>query len=132
MQRSTILDKEAYRRATSIYLVDRVIPMLPEKLSNKVCSLRPNEEKLTFSISFNVNDNGEIKNTWIGRTIIKSDQRFSYLEAQEMIETKNNFISAKNSLTNKEYLVASESKCFVAPSNSRLSYPKLVKRNDFV
>ena len=105
VQRSTILDKEAYRRATSIYLVDRVIPMLPEKLSNKICSLRPKEEKLTFSITFNVNDNGEIKNTWIGRTIIKSDHRFSYLEAQEMIETKNNFISAKNSLTNKEYSV---------------------------
>ena len=92
VQRSTILDKEAYRRATSIYLVDRVIPMLPEKLSNKICSLRPKEEKLTFSITFNVNDNGEIKNTWIGRTIINSDHRFSYLEAQEMIETKNNFI----------------------------------------
>ena len=102
---STILDKEAYNRATSIYLVDRVIPMLPEKLSNKVCSLRPDEEKLTFSAVFNFNKKGEINNSWFGRTIIRSNKRFSYQEAQEIIETKKNIISKKNSLTGKEYKV---------------------------
>jgi len=102
---STVLDKEAYNRATSIYLVDRVIPMLPEKLSNKVCSLRPNEDKLTFSAVFNFNKKGEINNSWFGRTIIRSKKRFSYQEAQEIIETKKNIISKKNSLSGQEYKV---------------------------
>ena len=74
----TLLDKEAYNRATSIYLVDRVIPMLPEKLSNKVCSLRPNEEKLTFSVSVKIDKKGNIIDHWFGRTIINSNYRFSY------------------------------------------------------
>ena len=101
----TILDKEAYNRATSIYLVDRVIPMLPEKLSNKICSLRPKEEKLTFSAVFTFNDKGQIIESWFGRTIIESDYRFSYQEAQEIIETKSNKISKENSLQDKEYKV---------------------------
>ncbi len=101
----TLLDKEAYDRATSIYLVDRVIPMLPEKLSNKVCSLRPNEEKLTFSTSIIIDKKGNIKEHWFGRTIIKSNHRFSYQEAQEIIETKKNIISKENSLTEKSYSV---------------------------
>ena len=104
----TILDKEAYTRATSIYLVDRVIPMLPEKLSNKVCSLRPLEEKLTFSTCITINKNGEIKEHWFGRTVIKSNYRFSYSEAQEIIETKKNKISKENSLTGKQYAVGDE------------------------
>ena len=104
----TILDKEAYSRATSIYLVDRVIPMLPEKLSNKVCSLRPLEEKLTFSTCITINKNGEIKEHWFGRTVIKSNYRFSYSEAQEIIETKKNKISKENSLTGKQYAVGDE------------------------
>ncbi len=104
----TILDKEAYSRATSIYLVDRVIPMLPEKLSNKVCSLRPLEEKLTFSTCITINKNGEIKEHWFGRTVIKSNYRFSYSEAQEIIETKKNKISKENSLTGKQYTVDDE------------------------
>ena len=104
----TILDKEAYTRATSIYLVDRVIPMLPEKLSNKVCSLRPLEEKLTFSTCIIINKNGEIKEHWFGRTVIKSNYRFSYSEAQEIIETKKNKISKENSLTGKQYAVGDE------------------------
>ena len=79
--------------------------MLPEKLSNKVCSLRPDEDKLTFSAVFNFNKNGEIKNSWFGRTIIRSKKRFTYEEAQEIIETKKNIISKKNSLTGKEYKV---------------------------
>ena len=103
VKKGTLLDKEAYDRATSIYLVDRVIPMLPEKLSNKVCSLRPNEEKLTFSTSVIIDKKGNIKEHWFGRTIIKSKHRFSYQEAQEIIETKNNIISKENSLTGKQY-----------------------------
>jgi ribonuclease R len=83
----TILDDEAYKRATSVYLVDRVVPMLPEVLSNDVCSLRPNEDKFTFSAVFELNENAEILNQWFGRTVIHSDRRFTYEEAQERIET---------------------------------------------
>lgn len=83
----TILDKEAYKRATSIYLVDRVIPMLPEVLSNGVCSLRPNEEKLCFSAVFKINNNGDVSEEWIGRTVINSDRRFSYGEVQDIIDS---------------------------------------------
>ena len=84
----TILDAEAYKRATSVYLVDRVVPMLPEVLSNDVCSLRPNEEKYTFSAVFELNDKAEIQSEWFGRTIIFSDRKFAYEEAQERIETQ--------------------------------------------
>jgi ribonuclease R len=89
----TILEKEAYNRATSIYLVDRVIPMLPERLSNFICSLRPNEDKLTFSVIFDLNEKGKILKTWMGKTIINSTRRFSYEEVQEVIETKNGELS---------------------------------------
>ncbi|RZJ90176.1 MAG: ribonuclease R [Chryseobacterium sp.] len=82
------LDKEAYSRATSVYLVDRVIPMLPERLSNGVCSLRPHEDKLCFAAVFELDDEANIKNEWFGRTVIHSDRRFSYEEAQEVIENK--------------------------------------------
>jgi ribonuclease R len=81
------LDKEAAKRTTSVYLVDRVLPMLPEKLSNGVCSLRPHEEKLTFSAVFEMNMQGEILTEWFGKTAIYSDRRFSYEEAQEVLET---------------------------------------------
>lgn len=84
----TILEKEAYLRATSVYLVDRTIPMLPEKLSNELCSLRPKEEKLCFSAVFELDDDANIRSSWFGRTIIFSDRRFTYEEAQEIIETK--------------------------------------------
>lgn len=83
-----ILDEEAYKRATSVYLVDRVVPMLPEKLSNGVCSLRPKEEKFTFSAIFEMDSNGTIKKEWFGRTVTYSDRRFTYEEAQEIIETE--------------------------------------------
>lgn len=83
----TELDDEAYQRATSVYLVDRVVPMLPEVLSNDVCSLRPNEDKYTFSAVFEMNDDGEVLKQWFGRTVIHSDRRFTYEEAQERIET---------------------------------------------
>jgi ribonuclease R len=81
------IEKEAYVRATSVYLVDRVIPMLPEVLSNKVCSLRPNEEKLCFSAVFEMNDAGDVRSEWFGRTVIFSRRRFTYDEAQQVIET---------------------------------------------
>jgi len=80
------LDKEAYERGTSVYLVDRVIPMLPEQLSNLVCSLRPNEEKLTFSAVFELDEKAKVINQWFGRTVIDSNRRFTYEEVQEMIE----------------------------------------------
>ncbi len=83
----TLLDGEAQQRGTSIYLVDRTIPMLPEKLSNLVCSLRPNEDKLTYSVVFTINDQARILKTWIGKTIINSDHRFDYDQVQEIIES---------------------------------------------
>lgn len=86
IQPDSIIDKEAYKRATSIYLVDRVVPMLPEMLSNGVCSLRPQETKLCFSAVFELDDDANVLNEWFGRTVIFSDRRFSYEEAQERIE----------------------------------------------
>ncbi|WP_417876068.1 ribonuclease R family protein [Winogradskyella sediminis] len=86
LQPGTVLDDEAYDRATSIYLVDRVVPMLPEILSNGACSLRPHEEKYTFSAVFHMNDKCEIKKEWFGRTVTYSDARFAYEEAQAIIE----------------------------------------------
>ncbi len=82
----TILDKEAYDRATSVYLVDRVVPMLPEVLSNELCSLRPHEDKLTYSAVFEMDETGKVYQEWYGRTITHSDRRFTYEEAQEIIE----------------------------------------------
>jgi len=103
LQEGTILDDEAYERATSVYLVDRVVPMLPEVLSNGACSLRPHEEKYTFSAVFEINNKAEIKNEWFGRTVTYSDARFAYEEAQAIIESKTNIIPAEVSLTGKEY-----------------------------
>ncbi|MCC7332806.1 MAG: ribonuclease R [Flavobacteriales bacterium] len=87
VQPGTLLDKEALQRATSVYLVDRVVPMLPEVLSNNACSLRPHETKLCFSAVFELTDSAEVKKEWFGRTVIFSDRRFTYEEAQERIET---------------------------------------------
>lgn len=85
----TLMEKEAYDRATSVYLVDRTIPMLPERLSNGLCSLRPNEDKLTFSCVFEMTDQAEVKDFWIGRTVIHSNRRFSYEEAQENMDAES-------------------------------------------
>ena len=85
----TILDKTAYERATSVYLPDRVNPMLPEKISNELCSLRPREDKYTFSAVFQITNRGEVKHTWLGRTIIHSNHRFTYDEVQDIIEKKD-------------------------------------------
>lgn len=103
LQEGTILDEEAYHRGTSIYLVDRVVPMLPEVLSNFACSLRPEEDKYTFSAIFDLNEKAEIVNQWFGRTVINSDKRFSYEEAQHIIETQKQTIPAEVSLSGKEY-----------------------------
>jgi ribonuclease R/exosome complex exonuclease DIS3/RRP44 len=84
----TELDKEAFARGTSVYLVDRCVPMLPENLSNGLCSLRPNEDKLCFSAVFKLDQNGHVLEEWFGRTVINSDHRFTYEEAQEIIEAK--------------------------------------------
>ncbi|MCJ1807435.1 ribonuclease R [Flavobacterium covae] len=105
VQEGTILDDEAFKRATSVYLVDRVVPMLPEVLSNFACSLRPHEEKYTFSAVFEINAKAQVVNQWFGRTVIYSDQRFAYEEAQYIIETKGNTIPAEISLTEESYIV---------------------------
>ncbi len=89
VQPGSKLDAAAYARATSVYLPDRVNPMLPERISNELCSLRPNEDKYTFSAVFQINHKGEIMHKWIGRTLIHSDHRFTYEEVQEIIETKD-------------------------------------------
>ena len=91
----SLLDKEAFARGTSVYLVDRTIPMLPEKLSNRLCSLRPHEDKLTFSAVFEMNAKAKVISQWFGRTIINSDHRFDYEEAQQVIETKEGPLAAE-------------------------------------
>lgn len=88
IQPKTVLEDEARDRATSVYLVDRTIPMLPEKISNELCSLRPFEDKLTFSAIFELDDNAHIRKEWFGKTVIHSNRRFTYEEAQERIENK--------------------------------------------
>jgi ribonuclease R/exosome complex exonuclease DIS3/RRP44 len=102
VKEGTILDDEAYERATSVYLVDRVVPMLPEVLSNGVCSLNPHEDKLCFSAVFEMDNNCKIYNEWFGRTLIHSDQRFAYEEAQHIIETGKGEIPADISLSQKQ------------------------------
>lgn len=104
----TILDDEAYDRATSVYLVDRVVPMLPEVLSNNACSLRPNEVKYTFSGIFELDGNAIIKNQWFGRTVIDSNERFAYEEAQYIIENGNGSIPEEISIRDTAYSVSDE------------------------
>ncbi|QLE01116.1 ribonuclease R [Galbibacter sp. BG1] len=101
----TILEEEAYNRATSVYLVDRVVPMLPEILSNNACSLRPNEEKYTFSAVFKMNKDAQVLDKWFGRTVTYSDRRFAYEEAQAIIENQNNKVPVEVSLTGEDYEV---------------------------
>ncbi|HTQ26696.1 MAG TPA: ribonuclease R [Puia sp.] len=101
VQPGTALDQEAYARATSVYLPDRVNPMLPEKISNELCSLRPHEDKLTFSAVFEVTPKGEVKHRWLGKTIIHSDHRFTYEEVQEII-------AQQEGLHSKEVLILNQ------------------------
>lgn len=102
LQEGTVLDQEAYQRATSIYLVDRTIPMLPEVLSNFACSLRPNEDKFTFSAVFELDKNANIVNKWFGRTVTHSDFRMAYEEAQYIIDTQDTTIPAEISITGQQ------------------------------
>lgn len=106
LQPGTLLDDEAYERATSVYLVDRVVPMLPEVLSNQACSLRPNEDKYTFSAVFELNKNARVVNQWFGRTAIHSNERFAYEEAQYIIETKKATIPSEISIRGAAYTVS--------------------------
>ncbi|VAW10461.1 3'-to-5' exoribonuclease RNase R [hydrothermal vent metagenome] len=108
LQTDTLLDDEAYNRATSVYLVDRVVPMLPEILSNNACSLRPNEEKYTFSAIFEVDDKAQIKSEWFGRTVIDSNERFAYEEAQYIIENGDGNIPKDISIRDDKYSVSNE------------------------
>ena len=101
----TSLEEEAYNRATSVYLVDRVIPMLPEKLSNGVCSLRPNEEKLTMSVVFEITPSGKIVTKWLGKTVILSNHRFSYEEVQYLLESNSPAVSQETSLKEVAYTI---------------------------
>ncbi len=101
VQPHSIIDKEGYERATSVYLVDRTIPMLPERLSNYLCSLRQDEEKLAYSVIFVLNDNAEILDSQISKTVIKSNRRFTYEEAQALIEAENDEVAKE--LPGNEY-----------------------------
>ena len=105
---NTILEEEAYERATSVYLVDRVVPMLPEVLSNEACSLRPHEEKYTFSAVFEIDNKANVSNKWFGRTVINSNERFAYQEAQHIIETGKSEIPSDISIRNSGYKVGNE------------------------
>jgi ribonuclease R/exosome complex exonuclease DIS3/RRP44 len=108
VQPNSILDDEAYDRATSVYLVDRVVPMLPEILSNGACSLRPKEEKYTFSVVFVVNEKMEIEKEWFGKSVILSDHRFSYEEVQYILESGSKIVSEAASLNGKKYTVSDD------------------------
>lgn len=111
LKKGTVLDDEAYERGTSVYLVDRVVPMLPEILSNGACSLRPNEEKYTFSAVFEINNKAVVVKKWFGRTVTYSDARFAYEEAQHIIENPNDTsytIPSEISITGKQYSVQKE------------------------
>ncbi len=108
LKTDTILDDEAYNRATSVYLVDRVVPMLPEVLSNNVCSLRPNEEKYTFSAIFELDQKATVKHQWFGRTVINSNERFAYEEAQYIIENENGNIPLDISIRADSFSVGKE------------------------
>ena len=126
LEEGTILDDEAFQRATSVYLVDRVVPMLPEVLSNFACSLRPQEEKYTFSAIFEITEKSQVVNQWFGRTVIFSDQRFSYEEAQYIIETKDNTIPLDISITGSSYVVSDE---IVAATLKMDQLAKILRRN---
>ncbi len=101
VKEGSALDKEALKRSTSVYLVDRVVPMLPEKLSNDLCSLNPNEDKLVFSGTFIFNKEGKLQKTWFGKSIIHSNKRFTYEEAQETMETAQGSYAKELSILNK-------------------------------
>jgi len=109
LEQGTILDEEAYNRATSVYLVDRVVPMLPEVLSNDACSLNPNTDKYTFSAVFTLNKKAEIIDSWFGKTIINVNQRFAYEDAQYVIENKSKNVPTEVSFSDEAYTLSDAS-----------------------
>ena len=102
------MEKEAYERGTSVYLVDRVVPMLPEKLSNELCSLIEKEEKYTFSAVFQMNNKSEVLNEWYGKTVIKSDKRFSYEEVNHILQKQTKTIEKEISLKKENYMISED------------------------
>ena len=108
LKENSLLEKEAYERGTSVYLVDRVVPMLPEKLSNELCSLREKEEKYTFSAVFQMNYKSKVLNEWYGKTVIKSDKRFSYEEVNHILQKKTKTINKHISLHKETYMISEE------------------------
>ncbi len=108
LKESSLMEKEAYERGTSVYLVDRVVPMLPEKLSNELCSLIEKEEKYTFSAVFQMNNKSEILNEWYGKTVIKSDKRFSYQEVNHIIQNQTKTINKHISLQKDSYMISED------------------------
>ena len=108
LKENSLMDKEAYERGTSVYLVDRVVPMLPEKLSNELCSLREKEEKYTFSAVFQMNNKSEVLNEWYGKTVIKSDKRFSYDEVNHILQKKTKTINKDISLHKETYKISED------------------------
>ena len=108
LKENSLMEKEAYERGTSIYLVDRVIPMLPEQLSNELCSLREKEEKYTFSAVFQMNNKSIVLNEWYGKTVIKSDKRFSYEEVNHILQKKTKTINKNISLHKKNYIISDD------------------------
>ena len=108
VEKNSVIDKEAIKRATSVYLSDRVVPMLPEKLSNDVCSLNPNEDKLVFSVYVSFDKDFNIKRSRISKSVINSNERFSYAEAQHIIDKKNGIIPKESTIFNKEKKVSKE------------------------
>lgn len=108
LKEDSVLEEEAFERATSVYLVDRVVPMLPEILSNNACSLRPHEDKYTFSAVFIMDDQARVKDQWFGRTVTHSNERFAYEEAQHVIETGRGSIPGEVSIRGKAYQISGE------------------------
>ena len=108
LKEDSLMEQHAFERGTSIYLVDRVVPMLPEKLSNELCSLRENEEKYTFSAVFQMNNKSEVLNEWYGKTVIKSDKRFSYEEVNHVLQKKTKTINKHISLHKENYKISED------------------------
>ena len=93
VKKGSVLDLEAEQRASSVYLVDRVVPMLPEVISNEICSLKPNEDRLCFSVLFTLDEKANLLDYWVGKSVIHSDKRFTYADAQEIIDEKRGLFS---------------------------------------
>ena len=130
VEKDSVIDKEAIKRATSVYLSDRVVPMLPEKLSNDVCSLNPKEDKLVFSVYVSFDNNFNIKSSRISKSLINSNERFSYTEAQHIIDKKNGIIPKESTILNKEKRVSKELVDSITTLNSIAENLKNKRKNN--